>query len=532
MMVMNWFDFLLVAVAATIGSGVLIYGLQFLEKNDSSTTKKPAKQDHGPVFLFQDEQLIDATPEALAMITPHLEQRTHFDAMLHVLTPHFPKLRHALDQDTIETQRIDDGGTDSLWIEITKSYGHLRLTLAAQTESRPGGVTTVIERDIRMSELRLLRDFTQNTPQLIWQEDEAGKLIWANHAYLVFCDKLLPDQEDGNQIWPSDPLLSDLYETAINKTPSVRRLSVTLPDRKAEQWFDVTSMKRDDGFIHFASDANAIVRADQERRNFVQTLTKTFAQLSIGLAIFDKRRQLAMFNPALLDMTQLPIGFLSARPTVDAVLDRLRESRMLPEPKDYSSWRDQFTALEQAAKDGSYSENWNLPDGQTYRVTGRPHPDGAIAFLFEDISAEISLTRSFRSDIETGQSVLDTLPDAIAVFSSPGTLMMSNKAYAGLWGPISEESVQQHEIQHAMSIWQNRCAPTPMWTDLRRFIQVLGPRTPWSETTLLDDGRQITCEASPVAGGMTMVKFTLGPAANPILQKLVEVDPAIRVAKR
>ncbi|WP_245882570.1 PAS-domain containing protein [Yoonia sediminilitoris] len=529
---MNLLDFLMVVLAAVLGSGVLIYGLQYLERSDLRKPQRIRRQDGCPVFLFQDRQLIDATPEALAMITPHLDRHSHFEATLHVLGPHFPKLRETLARDKIEYQRINDGGAENLWVDIQKSDGLLRLSLAAQSEDGTSGVTDVIERDIRMSELQLLRDFTQNTPQLFWQDDETGKLIWANHAYLTFCDKLLPDRQDENQIWPSEPLLPDLHESAISKTPSIRRLSVTLPDRKAEQWFDVTSMRRNDGFIHFASDANAIVRADQERRNFVQTLTKTFAQLSIGIAIFDKRRQLAMFNPALLDMTGLPIGLLSARPTVDAVLDRLRESRMLPEPKDYSSWRDQFTALEQAAKDGSYSENWNLPDGQTYRVTGRPHPDGAIAFLFEDISAEISLTRSFRSDIETGQSVLDSLADAIAVFSSPGTLMMSNKAYANLWGPVSEESVQQHEIQHAMAIWQDRCTPTKMWADLRQFIQILGPRTPWSDTAILDDGRQITCDARPIAGGMTMVKFTVGLQANPILKKLTEADPAIRVAKR
>ena len=62
---------------------------------------------------------------------------------------------------------------------------------------------------------------------------------------------------------------------------------------------------------------------------------------------------------------------------------------MMPEPKDYRSWRQQMSDLEAAAQNGTYEETWALPTGQTYRVTGRPHPDGAVALLFEDISAEV-----------------------------------------------------------------------------------------------------------------------------------------------
>ena len=94
------------------------------------------------------------------------------------------------------------------------------------------------------------------------------------------------------------------------------------------------------GQIFYAVYADPIVRAKLGQRKFAQTLSQTFAQLSIGLAIFDRRRQLATLNPALLDMTNLPFEFLSRRPSIDAMLDRLREFQMLPKPKDYASWRE------------------------------------------------------------------------------------------------------------------------------------------------------------------------------------------------
>ena len=72
----------------------------------------------------------------------------------------------------------------------------------------------------------------------------------------------------------------------------------------------------------FALPADAAVRAERSLREFVQTLTKTFADLPIGLAIFDQSRKLQLFNPSLIDLTRLPTGFLTARPTLfDYYLD-------------------------------------------------------------------------------------------------------------------------------------------------------------------------------------------------------------------
>jgi PAS domain-containing protein len=80
-------------------------------------------------------------------------------------------------------------------------------------------------------------------------------------------------------------------------------------------------------------DITEIVRAQQAQKNFVQTLTKTFATLSIGLAIFDRNRQLMLFNPALIDLTALTADFLSARPNLLTAFDKLWDNQIMPETK-------------------------------------------------------------------------------------------------------------------------------------------------------------------------------------------------------
>ena len=528
-MAMTWLELMIATIAATVGAGILLAMLWRLDARSQSTAVTAGHAATGPVFLFRDRLLIDATPDAQAMIAPHIDHLDDYQAAMHVLSPHFPTLRDTLESDGVTQTRIAGRDADGLWIDVDQSGGRLRLAVKGQAGTT---ASDVIERDVRLSELAMLRDMTQHSPQLIWQEDNDGRLIWANHAYLSFCDKVHSTEPGDTTALPAVSLFPDLHAKLTARDNVVSRVSVTLPQKQAEQWFDVTSVKRGEGSMHFATDANAVVRADHERRHFVQTLSKTFADLSIGLAIFNKRRELSMFNPALLDMTHLPVEFLSRRPQLDAVLDRLRETRMLPEPRNYTTWRDHFTAVEAAAKDGRYTEIWNLPEGQTYRVTGRPHPDGAFAFLFEDISAEMSLTRRFRSDIETGQAVLDTLPEAIAVFSSAGTLVMSNAAYTSLWGVLSDEVVAPHELQMAARIWQSKTVATPVWAELLNFINVLGPRKPWSDRVMLDDGRQLRCHANPIAGGMTMVKFSFAPPMKPVIRKLTMPDTALMVAKR
>ena len=66
--------------------------------------------------------------------------------------------------------------------------------------------------------------------------------------------------------------------------------------------------------LWFASPVDGEVRAEAARREFMQTMSKTFAQLSTGLAIFDRKRALIHFNPALLDITGLDFEALGSKP--------------------------------------------------------------------------------------------------------------------------------------------------------------------------------------------------------------------------
>jgi len=360
------------------------------------------------------------------------------------------------------------------------------------------GTTGPVRRDPN-DPIRLAMD---QAPYPVWLLDKSDVVRWCNAAYVSLVRKARG--RDADLTVPLFPRIEG-QDHLGKKT----RVSVDVAGSENKLWFDLTHVDRDEGQLNYATDINAIVEAEAAQRKFVQTMTKTFAQLSIGLAIFDRNRQLALFNPALIDLTTLPPDFLSCRPSLSSFFDRLRDQHMMPEPKNYRGWRQQMNDLLEAAQDGNYQETWSLPSGSVDSVSGRPHPDGAVAFLFEDITAEITLTRRFRSEMDLMQSILDKLADAIAVFSDDGTLALTNFAYQELWGESEETGFAPVTVLDVTRNWQEQCAATPVLGEIRDFVEMRDNRTQWSAGMTLRDGTEIICTVSPMQNGATIVRFTV-----------------------
>jgi PAS domain-containing protein len=323
-------------------------------------------------------------------------------------------------------------------------------------------------------------------------------------GHLIRAVELLPDGEDLS--WP----LPRLFDQPANPATRLPRLKLQMPS--GPEWFDLVRMPTGEETLFYALAADKAVQAETALREFMQTLTKTFADLPIGLAIFDRTRSLQMFNPALADLTTLAPEMLIARPSLNAFLDALRARAMIPEPRDYRSWRKHLARLEEEAAMGTFEETWSLPGGQTYRVVGRPHPNGALAFMFEDISNEVSRTRRYRSDVELGQSVIDAVEDAVAVFSPGGQLVMSNHAYAQLWQHDPQVLLSEASITTLCAWWREHAAPTLLWDDATDYVTSAGDRDAWDGDVRLLDGRLVSCRFRPLTGSATLITFRVQSA--------------------
>lgn len=460
----------------------------------------------GTVFIFDGETLVDCSPAGRVLLASAPALDTPRKRLLAALGSKFPDLEGHLNAlETVGTLNLtttQDTGTPLL-LSAEWRGGLCYISLIDNKAAARGAGPDPIAHHAMSEEISMLRNTLAHAPLLIWREAPSGDVIWANTAYLTHAKALLPVGQDLS--WPL-PKLFSLPDPAMDSKNPAQRLQIANAGKDAE-WFEVNILPDRMGRQCYAGSINNLIGAETSLRDFMQTLAKTFAHLPIGLAIFDHKRQLQLFNPALLDLTNLPADFLSRKPSLSALLDALRERKIVPEPKDYREWRRQLLELERAASSGIFDEVWTLPEGQTYRVTGRPHPNGALAFLIEDISNEIGRSRRYRADLELGQAVLDTMEEAVAVFSDSGLLVSTNAAYGRLWGQDHSEALLDGGIDRLTRHWQSLSTATPLWAEVNAFCRNMGERHPWQGQTRLLDGRLLTCRIHPLPAGATMVGF-------------------------
>lgn len=504
--ILDWLYALGLLLIATFAA---IAGLLVVSAVQVPNRRKPdsifADNSQSTVFLLDGETLIDASPPARMLLSSYRVLGGNWLRLLAYLESRFPNIEARLKQLpevgslTLEG-RAADGKATLLMAEYRGGVTRITLTDPA-LDGRPLPTDPLVMHALT-DELDLLRNITEKAPILIWRETATGDVIWANSAYLL---RAFAMPVAGRET--SFPLRR-VFDQKVTQSCAQGQRAAVNPPGNGPLWYELAAFpEASGGRLLFATPVDAAVGAETALRDFMQTLTKTFAQLPIGLAIFDQKRQLQLFNPALLDLTGLPADFLSLRPSLLSVLDALRDRNMLPEPKDYRNWRRQIVDMERAAASGQYEEVWELPDGATYRVVGRPHPNGALALVIEDISHEVSRSRRYRLDIELGQAVLDEMPEAVAVFSGSGHLVMTNQAFSALWGSGAADGLGKATVKTVARDWRALTAPSPLWDEIEDFVLMVGNRVPWTASARLTDGRPLACRIVPLAGGSTLAAF-------------------------
>lgn len=483
----------------------------------SAASQEAGLADAGIVFLFDGRRLIDATTRAKRLLPQKLPGADDWTRFIVEFAPRFDGLEDRLSSLPEKTLlKLEETSASDAGMVLTAEWkdGLVRVSLEEQEET--GMLPKQVERyalAAMQDELSTLRAVAERAPILTWRQRPDGTVIWANSAYMATAALVTPEGALMN--WPPPVIFPDVKEASIltggatgpSRDGKGQRLSVHDQNQKKDLWFDLVSVEEDNDLLCFACPMDNLVSAETNLSKFMQTLTKTFAHLTVGLAIFDRKRQLVMFNPALVDLSALPTEFLSKKPTLRTFLDALRDNQRVPEPKDYKSWRMQIAQLEAEAADGSFEETWTLPTGQTYKVRGRPYPDGAVAFMVEDISSDISLTRQFRSEIELSQSVINALDEAVGVFSPTNTLILTNPAFATLWDMDAGEALSEISLADAIAAWRAACRVGGGIDALEESLTSHGPRRVWRGTLSLQNGTRLSCQVKPIAGGNIMITF-------------------------
>lgn len=242
-------------------------------------------------------------------------------------------------------------------------------------------------------------------------------------------------------------------------------------------------------------------------KRFTETLSTTFANMPGGLAIFDADKSLYLFNPALSILLDLDPVWLARRPSISDFISMLREKRHLPEKRNFLAWRRLLTGLQDTNPQNTYDDEWTLPDGRIFRVSGQPHPRGAVAFLFEDISASVANDRQRYIEAQISQSILDELPDAVAIIQPSGLASFTNAKFIELFGKEFCETLRGHGISDPSKDTLLGRDVAAFWSRLRDSVSMTENLAPWKQWLTDQDGGDMLANVSTLPDGSTLVIF-------------------------
>jgi len=291
---------------------------------------------------------------------------------------------------------------------------------------------------------RRLEGLLDAQPMPVWVRDDDLSLVKVNRAYA----RAVEAESDALAVADQIELASD---EVVRQTRALAARARAAGEPRAETFHLVLEGQRRRVEITeapFAAghqlltagvcvDLTRIDELEAELDRHVGAQAEVLERLATAIAIYTPDTRLAFFNTAFTRLWRLDTAWLAGQPTYGAVLDALRERRLLPEVADYRAFREgelrRFVSLIDATE-----TLLHLPDGRTLRQMIAAHPHGGLIFTIEDVTDTLALERSFNTVLAVQRETLDHLHEGVAVFRADGRLGLSNPAFARIWGLAPE----------------------------------------------------------------------------------------------
>jgi signal transduction histidine kinase/PAS domain-containing protein len=292
------------------------------------------------------------------------------------------------------------------------------------------------------AEAAALREMLDALPLPVWRRDGGLRVVDCNAAFAAALDvpresvlaqpcELAPDGSSGAGADQPSALaraaaggggMAQTEERHVVIGGSRRLLEIT-----------ETAGGGGGGAIGFALDRTDLESTESELARHVNAHGQVLESIHAAVAIYGADKRLGFFNSAFARLWGIEEDWLAGEPSLDELLERLRELRKVPEYADFRAFKRQqlemFTSLIEPQ-----SELMHLPDDRTLSLSVSPHPLGGLIFVYEDVTDRLVLERSYNTLIEVQRETLDNLFEGIAVFGSDGRLKLHNPAYGKIWG--------------------------------------------------------------------------------------------------
>ncbi|MGB0718983.1 MAG: ATP-binding protein [Bdellovibrionales bacterium] len=320
---------------------------------------------------------------------------------------------------------------DVLWIEDITAQIKAEEDFAAQRAQKDSALTR-------------FRQALDNLPFPCWIRGADQALLWVNNAYCAAAadtpEAIIRDQKElslGLKTTktgkPKDKIGRDLAAKALSSgEPQTAEAYLVIKGKRLLVGLREIPIKTAEFTIGLAEDNSENETLQSELKRHQSSNRELLEQLRTAIAIFGADHKLEFYNSSYAQLWGVEDGWLNTRPKLGDIMEKLRETRRLPEQADFKrfkqSWLDMFTALIDPHDDMLY-----LPDGSALRMLVIPHSMGGLMMTFEDVTSRLELESSYNTLIAVQKETLDNLAEAVAVFGGDGRLKLWNPAYGRLW---------------------------------------------------------------------------------------------------
>ncbi|HTZ35425.1 MAG TPA: PAS-domain containing protein, partial [Stellaceae bacterium] len=255
-----------------------------------------------------------------------------------------------------------------------------------------------------------LRAVFETVPLPLWRRNGRLALVDCNRAYAAALDTTREAVlTEGRELAPESgrgKALELARDAAAGSTRTEAHHVVIAGSRRLVEITETPDGAG--GTIGFAIDRTAVEDAEAELTRHINAHGEVLESIHAAVAIYGPDKRLKFCNSAFARLWGIETEWLAGGPSLDELLERLRERRRIPELVDFRAFKQQqlamFTSLIEAQQ-----ELLHLPDGRTLSLSVSPHPLGGLVFVYEDVTDRLALERSYNTLIEVQRESLDNL---------------------------------------------------------------------------------------------------------------------------
>lgn len=391
-------------------------------------------------------------------------------------------------------------------------------------------------RDTAEGETRRLQTAMDSLPQMMWIRDANFTIIWCNRAYATALGTtpatIIAEQKEIAVTKGKGPKARELAQKALAEgAAQTAQVHAIMNGKRRFIHLSETPLPSSDQTLGTAQDITREEELQQEIKRYTSANKELLEQLRTAIGICNPDHNLEFYNSAFAQLWGLEDLWLDTRPKLGDILEKLRESRRLPEQADFrkykDSWLKMFTSLIDPHEDMLY-----LPDGKALRMLIIPNPNGGLILTFEDVTSRLELESSYNTLIAVQKETLDNLAEGVAVFGGNGRLKLWNPPFAALWNLNPEDLNGDPHITDLAEKKKPKFG-NENWDKQKDFLVKMGlERTLQDGRLICGDGTLIKYSTVPLPDGGVLISYYDVTDSVKVETALREKNAALEAAER